>query len=73
VRQVGFVRGSGRRPEGSDASAAAVADAHLPPLDDDRNGPAPLGELEHLVEERLVFQDVMVLDLVPLILVSLTG
>src|SRR5438477_7860430 len=63
-----------RPPAGcSDASAAAVSDADLSLLDDDRDGPAPLGPLQHLVEKRLVLENVVVLDFVPLFLVGLTG
>src|SRR5437870_4609000 len=64
---------SGRRPEGSDASAAAVADADLLALDDDRHRSTALRDRQHLVEERLVVQDVVVLDLEALVSISLTG
>jgi hypothetical protein len=66
-------RVSGRRPEGSDASGPAVADGDLVPLDDDRHVSLALRELHHLVEPRLVREDVDVLDFVVLVGVGLTG
>ncbi len=68
-------RSSGLRPPagGSDLSAAAVSDADLRSLDDDRNGPLPFRELEHIVELRGIVDHVAVAHLVPLLLVRLTG
>ncbi len=63
-----------RPPAGElDLSAAAVTDADLGPLDDDRDRSLPLRVLQHLVELRLVDGHVVVLHLVLSGLVRLTG
>ncbi len=65
--------GSGRRPEESDSSASAVADADLRSFDDDGNRAFPLRDLQHLIEPRAILDHVVILDLVSLGLVRLTG
>jgi hypothetical protein len=58
---------------GSDASGPPVADLDFGSFDDDRDRTVPLGELQHLLEERAVLENIEVLNVEPVFGVGLTG